>query len=433
MNNIHKFIENRSAKIGIFGLGYVGIPLALRFSKVGFSVVGFDIVEDRIAQLNSGVSPIKHIEDASIRTMRENGFEATMDFSSAAECTVLIICVPTPLNKMREPDLSFVMNTMASIEPYLREGQILSLESTTWPGTTNEVLLPIIERAGLSVGDNFHLVYSPEREDPGNVDFKTQGIPKIVGGDTPECLEAGLALYGSIVDKVVPVNSTRTAEMVKLVENIHRAVNIGLVNELKIICDLMGLDIFEIIDAAATKPFGFTPYYPGPGVGGHCIPVDPFYLTWKAREHGLHTRFIEIAGEINASMPDYALEKTLRALGTQGKSLNGAKVLVLGVAYKRDVDDVRESPSVFLMEKLRAWGALVQYSDPCVPIFPKMREHKFDLLSVDLSPESLSSFDAILLMTDHSDFDYDLIRDNARIIIDTRGKYRGEHPTIWRA
>jgi UDP-N-acetyl-D-glucosamine dehydrogenase len=433
MIDLQVTIENRSAKVGIFGLGYVGIPLALRFSSVGFNVVGFDIVQERIDQLNSGKSPIKHISDQRIEEMRVAGFEATTDFSSASECSALIICVPTPLSKTREPDLSFVINTMESIEPYLRPGQILSLESTTWPGTTMEVLLPFIERVGFVTGEDFYLIYSPEREDPGNIDFQTQRIPKIVGGDTPACLKMGLALYRSIVDKVVPVSSTRTAEMVKLVENIHRAVNIGMVNELKLISDLMGLDIFEIIDAAATKPFGFTPYYPGPGVGGHCIPVDPFYLTWKAREHGLHTRFIELAGEINASMPAYALEKTLRALGSQGKVLNGAKILVLGIAYKRDIDDVRESPSVFVMERLRDWGADVHYSDPNVPVFPKMREHKFDLSSVALDADSVASFDAILLLTDHSDFDYELIRNNAQILIDTRGKFRDADPAIWRA
>lgn len=433
MSNLKKFIENRSAKVGVLGLGYVGIPLALRFSDVGFRVTGFDIVQERVDQLNSGKSPIKHIPDTKIQSMCEAGFEATTDFSCAAECSALIICVPTPLNKTREPDLSFVTGTLDAILPHLRAEQILSLESTTWPGTTEEVLLPYIKRAGFTAGTDFYLVYSPEREDPGNAKYKTQSIPKIVGGVTSACLDAGVALYSSIVDKVVPVSSTRTAEMVKLVENIHRAVNIGLVNELKIIADLMGLDIFETIDAAATKPFGFTPYYPGPGVGGHCIPVDPFYLTWKAREHGLHTRFIELAGEINASMPNYALEKTLRALGTQGKALHGAKVLVLGIAYKRDVDDVRESPSVFVMEKLREWGADVHYSDPNVPTFPKMREHKFNLSSVEIAPDSLASFDAILLLTDHSDFDYEMIRENARILIDTRGKYREGEMTVWRA
>ncbi len=433
MINLGKAIENRSAKIGVFGLGYVGIPLTLRFSSAGFKVIGFDIVKERIEQLNAGESPIKHISDKQIQAMCDTGFEATTDFSSVAECSALIICVPTPLSKMREPDLSFVINTMESLKPYLRAGQILSLESTTWPGTTTEVLLPYIEDAGFAAGNDFYLIYSPEREDPGNMEFQTQRIPKIVGGDTPACLDMGLALYGSIVDKVVPVSSTRTAEMVKLVENIQRAVNIGMVNELKLISDLMGLDIFEIIDAAATKPFGFTPYYPGPGVGGHCIPVDPFYLTWKAREYGVHTRFIELAGEINASMPGYALEKTLKALGSQGMALNGAKVLVLGIAYKRDVDDVRESPSVFVMERLRDWGADVYYSDPNVPVFPKMREHKFNLSSVSLDAETIASFDAVLLLTDHGDFDYELIRENARMLIDTRGKFRDVAPSIWRA
>jgi UDP-N-acetyl-D-glucosamine dehydrogenase len=322
---------------------------------------------------------------------------------------------------------------MDSIAPYLRKGQLLSLESTTWPGTTREVLLPYVENAGLEVGTDFHLVYSPEREDPGNAQFTTQTIPKIIGGYTKACLAAGQALYGRFVDTVVPVSSTDTAELVKLLENIHRSVNIGLVNEMKIVADAMGLDIFEVIDAAATKPFGFTAHYPGPGIGGHCIPVDPFYLTWKAREYGLHTRFIELAGEINRQMPQYVVDKTVRALNDVGKSVKGTKILVLGVAYKRDVDDMRESPSVFVMELLRDWGADVSYSDPNVPVFPDMRNHHFDLSSVDLSPEVLARHDAVLLLTDHSDFDYQMIRDHAPILIDTRGRFREAARNIVRA
>ena len=423
---ISKMVESRSAKIGILGLGYVGIPLALRVHEVGLAVLGLDVDTRRVEDLNAGISPIKHISTAEIKAMRNAGFEATTDFSRAAECDALLICVPTPLDKTREPDLSFVTATMDLIAPHLRKGQMVSLESTTWPGTTREVLLPYLEKAGLTVGVDAYLVYSPEREDPGNANFSTQTIPKVVGGMTPACLEAGTALYGAFIDHVVPVSSTDASEMVKLLENIHRSINIGLVNELKVVADAMGLDIFEIVDAAKTKPFGFTAYYPGPGIGGHCIPIDPFYLTWKAREYGLHTRFIELAGEINAAMPQYVVDKTVRALNKAGKSLKGAKVLALGIAYKRDVDDMRESPSVFVMELLRDWGADVSYSDPNVPVFPEMREHDFDLSSVDLNPEVLASYDAVILLTDHSDFDYDMIRKHAPIVVDTRGKFRGD-------
>ncbi len=412
-------------KVGILGLGYVGIPLAIRISETGLPVLGFDIVPERIEQLNGGKSPMKHFDDAAIVEAISNGFEATGDFSRAAECDALIICVPTPLGKTREPDLSFVVATMDSIAPYLREGQLLSLESTTWPGTTREVLAPYVDKAGLEIGANFYLIYSPEREDPGNPDFTTRTIPKIVGGMTESCLKAGQTLYGRFIDRVVAVSSTDTAEMVKLLENIHRSVNIGLVNELKIVTQEMGLDIFEVVQAAATKPFGFQAYYPGPGIGGHCIPIDPFYLTWKAREFGVHTRFIELAGEINAAMPDYVTTQLMTALNERHKALNGAKILCLGIAYKKDVDDMRESPSVFVMERLRDLGAEVAYCDPNVLHFPKMREHEFALSSIELTPASLRGFDAVVLLTDHSDFDYDMILEHAPLIIDTRGKYRG--------
>lgn len=422
--------SKRTAVVGILGLGYVGIPLAQRISEVGLKVIGFDVLEPRVAQLNAGQSPIKHIAHADIAAMGKAGFEATTDFSRAAECDALIICVPTPLDKTREPDLSYVTGTMDMIAPYLRKDQMLSLESTTWPGTTAELLLPYVEQKGLTVGEDFFLVYSPEREDPGNPNFETRTIPKVVGGHTPSCRAAGEALYGAFIDIVVPVSSTQAAEMVKLLENIHRSINIGLVNELKVVTDAMGLDIFEIVDAAKSKPFGFTAYYPGPGIGGHCIPIDPFYLTWKAREFGLNTKFIELAGEINAAMPQYVVDKTVRALNNAGKSLKGAKVLALGIAYKRDVDDMRESPSVFVMELLRDWGADVAYSDPNVPAFPEMREHDFDLTSVDLTPESLAGFDAVILLTDHSAFDYDMIRKHAPVLVDTRGKYRDDTDVI---
>ncbi|MEM5502248.1 nucleotide sugar dehydrogenase [Ahrensia kielensis] len=417
-------IQSKKAVIGILGLGYVGIPLALRVSDVGFPVIGFDIMEERVEGLNAGKSPIKHIPSTAIADICAAGFKATTDFSQANECDALIICVPTPLDKSREPDLSYVVATMKAIAPHMRAEQILSLESTTWPGTTKEVLLPYVEKAGFTAGENYYLVYSPEREDPGNANFTTHTIPKVVGGHTAQCLEHGSDLYGSFIDQIVPVSSTGAAELVKLLENIHRSVNIGLVNEMKVVADAMGLDIFEVIDAAKTKPFGFAAYYPGPGIGGHCIPIDPFYLTWKAREYGLHTRFIELAGEINASMPQYVVDKIVRALNKDGKSLSGAKVLALGIAYKRDVDDMRESPSVFVMERLREWGADVQYSDPHVPVFPQMREHSFDLTSVELTPQSVASFDAVILLTDHSDFDYKMIADNADILVDTRGKFR---------
>lgn len=430
--NFFEKVAMGGVRIGILGLGYVGIPLAKAMSQKGFDVLGFDISKDRVGMLNSGKSPIKHITCEEISGMLDVGFEATDEFLRSGECDALIICVPTPLNKSREPDLSFVVATMESIAPYLRKGQLLALESTTWPGTTEEVLLPYVENSGLNVGEDFYLVYSPEREDPGNSSFSTQSIPKVVGGHTAECLKAGVALYGAFIDTVVPVSSTGTAEMVKLLENIHRSINIGLVNEMKVVADAMELDIFEVIDAAKTKPFGFTAYYPGPGIGGHCIPVDPFYLTWKAREFGLHTRFIELAGEINASMPKYVVNKLVRALNEKGKSLKGATVLALGIAYKRDVDDMRESPSVFVMELLRDWGADVSYSDPYVPVFPKMREHSFDLCSIELTAESIAKFDAVVLLTDHSAFDYDMLREHARVLVDTRGKYRS-HPEIYRA
>ena len=434
--SIDRFLQGLADKqthVGIFGLGYVGIPLAQRIASSGFRVTGFDIDEERVAKLNAGQSPIKHIADASIASMLAGGFAATTEYSKSAACDALVICVPTPLNRYREPDLGFVEATMHQLEPYLRTGQLLSLESTTWPGTTEEVLKPFIDGKGLICGDNFFLIYSPEREDPGNAHFNTQTIPKVVGGHSPDCLRAGQSFYGTFIDKVVTVSSTRAAEMVKLLENIHRSVNIGLANEMKVVADRMGLDIFEIIGAAATKPFGFTPYYPGPGIGGHCIPIDPFYLTWKAREYGMHTRFIELAGEINADMPRYVVDKITGALNDKSKSLKGARVLALGIAYKRDVDDMRESPSVLVMELLRDLGAIVSYSDPNVPRFPKMREHNFDLESLPLTPETLGAQDVVVLLTDHTAFDYALIRAHAPLLVDTRGKFEFQAEGIVRA
>ena len=416
-------IRDRKALVAIVGMGYVGLPLMLRFSEVGFKVLGVDIDAAKVERLNRGESYIEHIKPAAIAAARGRGFSATADFSRLGEADAIIICVPTPLNKYREPDLSFVLNTTDAIVPHLRAGQIVCLESTTYPGTTDEELKPRIESRGLRVGTDVFLVFSPEREDPANPDFVTKTIPKVCGGTTPACLEAGKALYGTVIDRVVPVSSTRTAEMTKLLENIHRAVNIGLVNEMKIIADRMGIDIHEVIRAAATKPFGFVPYYPGPGLGGHCIPIDPFYLTWKAREYGVDTRFIELAGEVNRNMPDWVVGKIADALNQRGKPIRGSRILMLGIAYKKNVDDMRESPAVALMELLRAKGADVEYSDPHVPVFPRMREHRFDLKSAPLTAQSLAGFDCVVVATNHDAFDYALIQRGAKLIVDTRGVY----------
>lgn len=417
---IEKF-DNKTATIGIVGLGYVGLPLALRYSDIGYRVLGFDIHAGKVAKLNAGETLIEHIPSSAVAAACAAGFSATTDFARIGEADALILCVPTPLTKHREPDLSFVLDTLGSLLPYLRKGQVVSLESTTYPGTTDEELGPRIERQGLKLGEDIYLVYSPEREDPGNPNFTTNTIPKIVGGRTPACLDVGMALYGQVIDKLVPVSSTRAAELTKLLENIHRAVNIGLVNEMKIVADKLDIDIHEVIAAAATKPFGFTAYQPGPGLGGHCIPIDPFYLTWKAREYGVHTRFIELAGEVNSAMPDYVMMKLAGALNDRCKSIKGSKVLVLGIAYKKNVDDMRESPSVILMEKLRDAGAEVSYSDPHVPVFPETREHHFDLSSVELTDANVGEFDCLLLATDHDRFDYDLIA-KASLVIDSRGR-----------
>ncbi|MDZ4017829.1 UDP-N-acetyl-D-glucosamine 6-dehydrogenase [Pseudomonas sichuanensis] len=430
--SVAKF-NSREALIGIVGLGYVGLPLMLRYNAIGYRVLGIDIDASKTARLNAGESYIEHISADSIRAARESGFEATCDFSRVAECDALILCVPTPLNKYREPDMSFVIKTTEAIKPYLRKGQVVSLESTTYPGTTEEVLLPRVEENGLKVGMDLFLVYSPEREDPGNLSFETRTIPKVIGGHTPDCLEVGVALYEQAIDRLVKVSSTKAAEMTKLLENIHRAVNIGLVNEMKIVADRMGIDIFEVVDAAATKPFGFSAYYPGPGLGGHCIPIDPFYLTWKAREFGLHTRFIELSGEVNQAMPEYVVSKLMDGLNDRGMALKGSKVLVLGIAYKKNVDDMRESPSVEIMELLEAKGCLIQYSDPHVPVFPVMREHHFDLSSQVITAENLASYDAVIIATDHDRFDYDLIREHAALIVDSRGKYRAPEAHIIKA
>ncbi|MEP1596270.1 MAG: nucleotide sugar dehydrogenase, partial [Halieaceae bacterium] len=361
------------------------------------------------------------------------GLAATADFAEAASCDALVLCLPTPLNEFREPDLSYVTNTMDALVPYLREGQVVSLESTTYPGTTEEEMLPRIEQSELAVGEQIFLVYSPEREDPGNPNFETATIPKLIGGHTAACLQVGTALYEQVVDTLVPMSSTRAAEMTKLLENIHRAVNIGLVNEMKTVADRMGIDIFEVVDAAATKPFGYTPYYPGPGLGGHCIPIDPFYLTWKAKAYGLNTRFIELSGEVNRAMPAYVVDKLIEGLNRDSKSLKGSNVLVLGLAYKKNVGDPRESPAAEILDILVEKGARVAYSDPHVQTFPRMRNYSFELESEPVTADNLACFDAVVLTTDHDAFDYELISEHAKLIVDSRGRYREPAANIIKA
>lgn len=418
-------IVAREALVGVIGLGYVGLPLALRFSEAGFPVLGLDIDRSKIDAITSGQSYIKHIDDATISQACETRlFSATTNFEKVEEADILILCVPTPLGKHREPDISYVTKTIANIIPYMRSGQVVILESTTYPGTTEEEIRPRLEAKGFDVGSNIFLVYSPEREDPGNPDFSTQTMPKVVGGSTSACLEVGVALYSQIIDKVVPVSSTQAAEMTKLLENIYRAVNISLVNELKMVTDRMGLNIWEIVEAASTKPFGFQAFYPGPGLGGHCIPIDPFYLTWKASEYDVHTRFIELAGEINTGMPAWVISKVTDALNHRSQSLKDANVLVLGLAYKKNVNDTRESPAMKLIDLLSKAGAVISYSDPHVPVFPKTRAYSFDLSSVELNADNLREADCVLIATDHDDFDYAFLQQHSRLIVDARGRYR---------
>ncbi len=426
-------LKQRSAVIGVVGLGYVGLPLALRFAEAGYKVVGLDIDPVKAECIANGQTYIEHIPDAAIAKAVSRGFEATTCFSKARELDALILCVPTPLDDHREPDLSYVLDTLQSLLPHMRKGQVVSLESTTYPGTTEEELKPRLEACGFVVGEDCFLVYSPEREDPGNADFTTRTIPKVCGGSTPACLEVGLALYEQVIDQVVPVSSTQAAEMTKLLENIHRAVNIGLVNEMKIVADRMDIDIHEVIDAAATKPFGFVPYYPGPGLGGHCIPIDPFYLTWKAREFGVNTRFIELAGEVNSSMPSYVVGKVVDGLNRFRKAVNGSSILLLGIAYKKNVDDMRESPAVEIMQRLQDLGAQVSYSDPHVPVFPKMRRYHFKLKSIALTAETIRQYDCVLVTTDHQAFDFDMIQQHAALIVDSRGVYRNSPGNLVKA
>ncbi|MCF6269705.1 MAG: nucleotide sugar dehydrogenase [Melioribacteraceae bacterium] len=441
-----KKINDKSFAVGIVGLGYVGLPLGLEFAEKGFNVLGFDLDQKKIDFLEKGETYIKHIPTERISKSVNTGFlKATTDFERMGEVDAIIICVPTPLDQHREPDMSYVEGTAKTIQKYLRKGQLVTLESTTYPGTTEEMLLPLFEAApdlqqsmtpsdsegnntmtnSFVVGEDFFLAYSPEREDPNNKKYNTATIPKVLGGITENCNEVAKALYEQVIVEVVLVSSPTVAEATKIVENVYRSVNIALVNELKMVFDKMDIDVWEVINAAKTKPFGFNAFYPGPGLGGHCIPIDPFYLTWKAREYEVNTKFIELAGEINTYQPYYVIEKVMEALNESSKSLKGSRVLILGAAYKKNVDDMRESPSLKLIELLREKGAEVDYNDPYIPVLPKTRKYDYDMTSVELTAENISSYDLILISTDHDDYKelLDLINDNAKAILDTRNLF----------
>jgi UDP-N-acetyl-D-glucosamine dehydrogenase len=424
MDLVQKIKKNKF-KVGIIGLGYVGLPLALEFSIKNIQVIGFDLDAGKVRKINKEKkSYIKHIPSEKIKKeVNRKTFLATTDFSRIKETDAVIICVPTPLNANREPDLSYVLNSTEEIAKYMRKGQLISLESTTYPGTTDEDILRILEKTGLKVGKDFWLCFSPEREDPNNPHYSTSTIPKVVGGVTEKCTMIGKMIYSKVIDTVVTVSSARAAEATKLLENIYRSINIALVNELKTVFDRMDIDIWEVISAASTKPFGFTPFYPGPGLGGHCIPIDPFYLTWKAREFEISTKFIELAGEVNTSMPYYVVEKVMHAFNKNFKHINGAKILILGLAYKKDIDDIRESPSLKLIELLQDRGAIVDYNDDYVTEIPKLRKYKFNKKSTKITKSNLSKYDLVLLSTDHTYYDYEFILRNSRIIVDTRNAF----------
>src|SRR6201987_2183129 len=432
-----EYFKGSQLKVGVIGCGYVGLPLGLRFAEAGHRVVGFDTDPNKVSKLNEGQSYIGHIPSAKIQQhVRSKLFSATSDFARLAEMDAAVICVPTPLDQRREPDLSYVEQTARSIQPHLQRGQLIVLESTTYPGTTEELVLPILEQSGLRcpiahgpdaehVATDFFLAFSPEREDPGNKQYGLAQIPKVVGGVNPPSGRAAVSLYAQIVARVIPVSTTRAAEMTKLLENIFRCVNIALVNELKQMSLRMGIDIWEVIDAAATKPFGFMPFYPGPGLGGHCIPVDPYYLSWKAREYDFATRFIELAGEVNTAMPYNVVDAIPAALNENKKPIKGAKLLVLGVAYKKDVDDLRESPTLKIMQLLQKRGAEFEYNDPYFPQLHKMPHYDYsDMKSVPLNPQNLAKYDAVIIATDHSSYDYSAIVDNAKLVVDTRNATR---------
>jgi UDP-N-acetyl-D-glucosamine dehydrogenase len=426
-------IESGEAVIGVLGLGYVGLPLAVVFLERGFRVIGLDTDVEKVESLRAGRTYIRHIPDEVVARAMASGFEPTTDFSRAAECDAVLICVPTPLTANREPDMTFVVRSCESLVPHLRSGQMLILESTTYPGTTDEVMRPILEAGGLKANRDFFLAYSPEREDPNNPDFHTDTIPKVVGADDPAALAAATALYSKVIGRVVPVSSTRVAEAAKILENTFRAVNIALVNELKTVFTRMGIDVWEVIDAAATKPFGFMRFLPGPGLGGHCIPIDPFYLSWKAREFDVTSRFIETAGEVNSAMPAWVVHRTMEAFSRRGRGLAGARILIVGLAYKKNVDDARESPSYKLWELLEAEGVEVSYHDPFIPVVPKSREYAHFMGSESTSLDRAGEFDAVLIATDHDGLDWPGLLEQASLIIDTRGVYREPHDKVIKA
>jgi UDP-N-acetyl-D-glucosamine dehydrogenase len=427
-------IASRRARTGVVGLGYVGLPLAVELAKAGFHATGIDLDLRKIQAIDEGRSYIPDVSTADVQALKRAGkLDATADFAVVKELDTINICVPTPLRKTKDPDMSYIVSAVEAIAKYLHKGMLIVLESTTYPGTTDEVVQPLLEATGLKAGVDFFLAFSPERVDPGNPTFQTHNVPKVVGGVTPDCAKLAGALYGTAIETIVPVSSTRVAEMVKLLENTFRAVNIGLVNELALMCDKMNIDVWEVVDAAKTKPFGFMAFYPGPGLGGHCIPIDPFYLSWKAKQTGFDPRFIELAGHINAGMPHYVVEKVAEALNTKRKAINGSKVLIAGMAYKRDIDDMRESPALDVMGLLHGKGANVAYADPYVPeVHAREWSGRYDLKAVNLTPGSLAQYDCIVIVTDHRAFDYDAMVAEAGIIVDTRNAIKKPHPNVFR-
>ena len=427
-------IQSRRARTGVVGLGYVGLPLAVELARAGFRTTGIDLDERKIQAIDEGRSYIPDVPTADVLALTQAGtLDATADFSIVKELDTINICVPTPLRKTKDPDMSYIVSAVEAIARHLHPGMLIVLESTTYPGTTDEVVQPILEATGLKAGVDFFIAFSPERVDPGNPTFQTHNVPKVVGGLTPDCAKLAGALYGTAIETIVPVSSTRVAEMVKLLENTFRAVNIGLVNELALMCDKMNIDVWEVVDAAKTKPFGFMAFYPGPGLGGHCIPIDPFYLSWKAKQTGFDPRFIELAGHINAGMPHYVVEKIADALNAKRKSINGSKVLIAGVAYKRDIDDMRESPALDVMGLLHAKGATVAYADPFVAeVHGREWSGRFDIKAVDLTRGSIGQYDCVVIITDHKAFDYDAIVAEAEVIVDTRNAIKTPHPNVFR-
>jgi len=423
-NGLLNKIETKKASIGIIGMGYVGLPLALRFAEQGFKVTGFDIDREKVNDLNKGKSYIVTIPSQRVKPVTDKGFfRASADFSQLKNIDAVMLCVPTPLTESKEPDLSYVLATAQEVAKHLHEGQLISLESTTYPGTTREELLPLFEKEGLKVGKDFYLAFSPEREDPGNKQFTLEKIPKVVGGITKDCTEIASKLYSNVVKEVFEASSPEVAEMEKLLENVFRSVNIALVNELKVLCNRMGVDVWEVIEAASTKPFGYMPFYPGPGLGGHCIPLDPFYLSWRAKQYDFHTRFIELAGEINTNMPYYVVDSIARVLNEAGKAVKGSHILLLGIAYKKDIGDLRESPALKIIELLKKRGAKVSYNDPYCPKIPPTRKYNFDMSSVEINEANLRSMDCVVITSNHTCYDYGDIAKNSKIIIDTRNSF----------